>query len=128
MTAAKLAGRHVLIAQDQYLLASVLIDLVRLHGGTVVGPVSTEDDARRLADGTRVDVAVLDIELANGPCVALVEELRTKGVPVILTTTGGLSAIPDSLSGLSVLSKPFDSAVLAERIAEHCGAAQPKAS
>jgi len=118
----------VLIAEDEFLLAGVVTDLVRLHGGTVVGPVSTERDARKLIDELPVDIAVLDVMLSGGPCFALAEELTERGVPVILTTGQAMSRIPRSLSGLSVFSKPLKVAPLVDRIAELCGRARTKAS
>lgn len=116
--AGRLAGLRILIAEDEWLLADLLVDLVKLHGGTVVGPVTNEPEALAIMDGTAIDAAVLDVVLASGPCYVLAETLMERDVPVILTTGHDISEIPDDFAALPIFSKPFHMETLVDRIDE----------
>jgi CheY-like chemotaxis protein len=119
----RLSNRHILVAEDNWHLAYVLVDLIRLHQGSVVGPVSSEKEAWEALRGRTVDAAVLDVVLANGPCYALVAELLARNVPVVLTTGFSVAQLPDEFSGLPILPKPLHLETLVTHLAEHCQAA-----
>lgn len=118
----RLRGFHILIAEDDYLFANILADLIRLYGGTVVGPVTSQKAATEICETTAPDCAVLDIRLADGPCYALADALIQRGIPVILASGLASSRIPDRFRALPTFVKPFDLARLAECLADCCRA------
>jgi DNA-binding LytR/AlgR family response regulator len=94
MEAVDLAGRRILIVEDEFLLALELERRVRAAGGAVVGPVgSVERALARMHDG-RLDGALLAVDLNEQPITPLAAALRERGVPFILVTDDGDTA-PD---------------------------------
>ena len=118
----KLAGLRILIAEDSYLLASILADCIVLYGGTVVGPVQSQSSALALCKDGAVDCAVLDVKLDDGPCYPLIASLTQQGVPVLLTTGYKQAHIPALFQALPIFIKPFDLEALANCIAYCCRA------
>jgi CheY-like chemotaxis protein len=61
-----LAGRRILVVEDEYFLADDIHHALAQLGAEVVGPVPTLRGALEvLADESRIDAAVLDINLRN---------------------------------------------------------------
>jgi CheY-like chemotaxis protein len=113
----KLHGLCILVVEDEYLVADVLVQLIKLYGGTVAGPVATEEEALAILDETAVDCALLDVKLADGLCVALAEALAQRGIHVTLTTGYSISGIPEELRHLPIFTKPIDLGALVEHLA-----------
>jgi DNA-binding response OmpR family regulator len=85
-----LNGRRVLIVEDEVLIALELSDLVSDAHGSPVGPVRTNREALALLDREPVDVAILDLNLADGEATPTAERLIRTGVPVLVCTGGVL--------------------------------------
>ncbi len=74
-----LAGRSILIAEDEALIALDLEEIVERHGGRVVGPYATLD---KLLDGLAsetFDAAILDIMVGRKevfPAAAILQERK----------------------------------------------------
>lgn len=98
---------RVLIVEDEYLIASVLEDIVELQGHERLGPVSTVEQA--LAYAPRADIALVDLRLADGDSGRLLARRLVDrfGIEVIFVT-GDASALRDGFDGaLAVIQKPF---------------------
>ena len=61
-----LAGKRVLVLEDEPLIAMVLVDILEEAGCTVVGPAHDADQAAKLIAESEIDVAVLDVNLGSG--------------------------------------------------------------
>lgn len=116
----KLHGFCILIAEDEYLLAGILAELVSLNGGTVVGPVASEEDGWTILDRLKIDGAVLDVRLEDGSCFPLAEALLRRRVPVIFTTGHSVSEIPEKFRDLPTFTKPSKFEQLVDCIADCC--------
>lgn len=57
------ASPKVLIVEDEYLTALDLMELIEGWGLVCVGPAASGEEAVRLADRTRPDLAIVDISL-----------------------------------------------------------------
>lgn len=80
-----LAGRRVLIVEDEVIVAFALECEVEDAGGEIVGPAHSLEEARGLLDQP-IDVAILDINL-NGELVwPVARALRDRGVPYVLAS------------------------------------------
>lgn len=76
-------GIRVLIADDHPLFRRGLLDAIGRAGGiSVVGEAETGDEAWRLIESLRPDVAVLDIEMPGERSIDIVKKAREKGLPV----------------------------------------------
>lgn len=82
----------ILIAEDQPFIALDLALAIEDAGGEVVGPAgSVEEALALLARPARPIVgAILDVNLVDGDCSAIVEILVDLNVPIILQTGTGL--------------------------------------
>ena len=83
---ADLAGRRILIVEDEFLLAMELELLLRRRGCLVLGPVSCVDHALALLDGEPPDAALLDVNLRGERATPIAAALMALGVPFVLIT------------------------------------------
>ena len=112
-----LAGRHILLAEDDYLVAESLSALLQCLGVTILGPAATTDRALELlAQAERVDFAMVDINLRGAVGFAVADALCARGVRFAFTTGYGASAIPERYRHAAVLQKPFDEADIAKAL------------
>lgn len=104
-----LAGRRILVVEDQYLVAEEIGATIEDAGGTVMGPIPTLASALEAAETAALDAASLDVNL-NGDLVWPVAlALRKRGIPAVLVTGYAATiAIPPELAGLARLEKPVD--------------------
>ena len=101
-----IAGKRVLIVEDEFLVAAMLEDELIDHGAVVVGPAASLQEALRLAAAGEFDVAVLDWNLDGESSAPLGEMLRAAGIPFVIST--GYGAVPANFAEYQVLSKPYD--------------------
>ena len=106
-------ARHVLLVEDEELVAMVMGDELKRLVWLVVGPAATLEDAQALvSSGVRIDVGVLDIHLRGRWVHGLAEELKIRGVPFVVCT-GYEMVDPDGrFDGAPVIAKPFTAARL----------------
>lgn len=105
----ELAGKRILVVDDDYFAAEHMAHTVRNAGGSVVGPVPTGQQALRLLEAeTPVDGALLDINLGNGTSFPIAKRLEERGIPVIFVTGYDSWYLPDELDDLPILQKRED--------------------
>ena len=112
-----LNGMQVLVAEDQIFIALDLALAIEDAGGTVVGPAASVAEALDLLANTTVRAAILDVNLVDGDCSAVVEVLAGRRIPTIIQTglelPPGLAArFPD----LVVHTKPCRAARLVAQL------------
>jgi CheY-like chemotaxis protein len=108
-----LAGRRVLIAEDEYYLADDVRRLLVEHGAEILGPLPTvRESVRAVAEVAGIDCAVLDINLRGEDVFAVAQMLRQRGIPFVLATGYGEAHIPDEYRSAPRLEKPFEPAAL----------------
>ncbi len=99
-------AKRVLIAEDEALIAMLIEDEAASAGFDIVGPFATCADASRWLATDTPDVAILDHELADGPCTEVAIELRRRGVPLIVASAFLDEELPEAFHGASRISKP----------------------
>jgi DNA-binding response OmpR family regulator len=102
-----LAGRRILVVEDDMLIAVFIEAALQDLGCTVVGPASRLDRALQLATEEMFDAAILDVTIRGGQVFTVAEHLRSRGIPFVLASGYGDWALPASLQGHSRLTKPF---------------------
>jgi CheY-like chemotaxis protein len=114
-----LFGKHVLIVEDEYLVALDLTRAVEACGALVVGPAGNVRQALAIiASGAHFDVALLDVNLGDERITAVAEAVRSKGVPIVFQTGYSSSHLPESFLDCAILLKPTDPAELVRTVAE----------
>jgi DNA-binding response OmpR family regulator len=102
-----LQGYHILIVEDEYLLADDLCNALADAGAEVLGPVASIDDGLALIEsGTSIDAAVLDVNLRGDMVFPVADALRSRGVPFAFATGYDESALPERYSDTPRLEKP----------------------
>jgi DNA-binding response OmpR family regulator len=100
-------SRTAMIVDDDAGVAQILGDIVKGCGYTVSDVVHSDVAANLLLDGARRwDVVFVDLHLGDGPTgVEVARRAASCAANVILMT--GLPRLPDSLTGMGLLLKPF---------------------
>jgi DNA-binding NarL/FixJ family response regulator len=101
-----LAGKRVLIVEDEYLIADDLGYYLRKHGATIVGPVATIEQAHTLASRTMIDCAVVDLNLRGEAPYELLDHLRHEGLPALIISGYDPADIPSRFHDLPFIQKP----------------------
>jgi CheY-like chemotaxis protein len=107
-----LQGRHVLIVEDQFLIADEMSRVVVALGGKVVGPAPSLDATRRLLEKQTPDLALLDINLNGEQVWPVAHELRRRGVPLIFATGYEAADLPPAYRSEPHIGKPVNAKVL----------------
>ena len=104
-----LSGRHILVAEDEYMIAMDLRRDLRAEGAVVIGPAPSVEKALDIIEGEpRVDAALLDINLAGEPVFPLADLLRERGVPLLFATGYDMDAIPKKFADVPCCVKPLN--------------------
>lgn len=101
-----LAGKRVLVVEDEAIIAGMIEDMLTDLGAAVVGPAGTLAKAVELASSETIDAAMLDVNLRSERIEPVVETLRGRGVPFVLATGYGAAAAV-GMDGAIVVEKPF---------------------
>ena len=103
-----LAGRKVLVVEDEYLIADDLAAMLQEAGAEVIGPAASLPHAVRLTEHQQsLDAAVLDINLRGVEVFPLANELKSAGIPIIFLTGYGDINIPEEFSHYGRCEKPM---------------------
>ena len=104
-----LAGKHVFLAEDEYMIADDMRRLLEQAGAHVVGPVATVAQALTLLDVTdELDLAVLDLNLGGEKAFAIADRLRERGVRFVFATGYDQDATPSRFADVPHYEKPLD--------------------
>ena len=122
---APLQGLKVLVVEDEYLIASLIEEVLRSAGCIVSGPISRLAEAVDAAGRAACDVAVLDINLNGERVYPVAELLSRRNVPFIFLTGYAASALPAKYSERQRLCKPFK---IADLLAALSNIARPAAA
>jgi CheY-like chemotaxis protein len=99
---------RILVAEDAFLLVSLLQDLFDTLGWEMVGPATRLLDALQLARHESFDAALLDVNLDGAMSWDAAIVLKERGIPFVFGTGYNVSAVlPESLAGTPVIGKPY---------------------
>ncbi|WP_336489483.1 response regulator [Methylobacterium nigriterrae] len=88
-----LAGRRVLVVEDEYVIAMDMQSSLQEVGAEVAGPVPDAEQALALIEAASLDAAVLDVNLRGEAVYTVADRLRERDVPYQFAT--GESQIVD---------------------------------
>ena len=114
--APSLEGRRILVVEDEFLLALEVEAALTSFGCFVAGPFAKLGKALVAARATRIDGAVLDINLNGEMVYPLAEYLDFAGVPFVFLTGYVPSDLPERFRRFRRLPKPLHTQTLRQII------------
>lgn len=119
MADGSLAGRAILVVEDEYFAAADLCGELAHAAAIVVGPASSLEEAMHLIRSTpRIDGAILDINLRGELVYPAADLLRDRRVTFLFATGYDQSMIPARFKGVLRCEKPISPAKLCRHLAE----------
>lgn len=103
-----LAGRRVLVLEDDYYLASDTAGALRAAGAEVAGPFAQQAPALEAIRGGGLSSAIVDINLGSGPSFETAQALRQAGVPFVFLTGYDRNTILEGFRDVPRLEKPTE--------------------
>lgn len=114
-----LAGRSILVVEDEYLIAIELKRWLQAVGCEVLGPVPSVEQALDLIEDRSPEAAVLDVNLGDGDEVyPVADKLEELAVPYVFTTGDVRLAGTSIYSHRPRLEKPFSESELVRAVAK----------
>lgn len=103
---------NILIAEDDWLLADTLAVMLEERGARVIGPTPSAKIATDLVTKSKVDFALVDMNLQDSFSDPLVETLQARGIPFAILTA--YRDLPTNCGehAVATLHKPVDQAKL----------------
>jgi len=99
---------RILVAEDSFLLVSLLQEVFDALGWQMIGPATRFVDALQLARHELFDAALLDVNLDGALSWEVAIALKERGIPFVFGTGYSVSAVlPDDLRGSPVIGKPY---------------------
>ena len=102
-----LAGRRVLLVEDEAVIAFAVEDMLGELGCAVVGPAFRLDEAIELARAEAIEVAILDVNLNDQRSYAVADELARRGVPFLFATGYAEAGVQWDGKEVPLLAKPY---------------------
>ena len=82
----RLAGKRLLVVEDDYLVAMEIAWALERAGAEVIGPAPTVEAAPDALEQTAPDGAILDINLGAKMAFSVADALLARGIPSIFAT------------------------------------------
>ncbi|TCM50798.1 CheY-like chemotaxis protein [Rhizobium sp. PP-F2F-G48] len=113
-----LAGKRVLVVEDEMLVAMTLEDTLIDLGLVVVGVAMHLEEALERASHERLDVAVLDINLNGERSYPVADMLQARGIPFIFASGYGHTDRGTAFPDTPTLAKPYHPDELAQALTQ----------
>ena len=113
---ASLEGIRILLVEDEYLVASLIEEILEIAGCVVTGPIPRLAQAVDAADRETCDAAVLDVNLAGERIYPVAEILSRRNIPFVFVT--GYGVLPGEYANRPRLCKPFKMADLIDTLSD----------
>jgi PAS domain S-box-containing protein len=105
---ALLAGKRLLVVEDEVLVAMDVVDELERAGATVLGTAQSVSQALELIRQSRPNAVVLDGNLGGESVEAVAEALSARSVPFCFLSGYGREHLPAQFGHVPIVEKPFD--------------------
>lgn len=113
-----LAGRRILVVEDEPLIALHDRDMLREWGCEVIGTARSVPHAIALIQDQSPDAVLLDMSLQGCTSEPVADMMIKAGVPFIVTTAFTTRMLRPSLRGVPILRKPVEERKLEKALTE----------
>ncbi|WP_425991414.1 response regulator [Brevundimonas sp. TWP2-3-2] len=101
----KLAGKRILVVEDEPIVAMLVEDILLDEGAAIVGPAANVAQAMLLAATAEIDAGFLDVNLNGEDSHCIAAKLRERGIPFVYATGYGTSG--EMNTETPVIQKPY---------------------
>lgn len=112
-----LSGRRVLVVEDEMMVLMGIEGALADLGCAAVSAAATVGEALSLLETERFDVAMLDVNLGDGPSYPIADALAMRSIPFVFSTGYGEQGIEARFANRPVLRKPYSDQQLAAALA-----------
>jgi DNA-binding LytR/AlgR family response regulator len=109
---------RILIVEDEFVVALAIERTLEALGHEPIAGGASIEDALRGAETPGLDGALLDVNILGGPVWPAAQRLVELGVPILLVTGYGDSAIDPAWQHLPRCAKPFDEGEIVRFVGE----------
>lgn len=102
-----LKGLRILVVEDEYLVATDIVEAIETLGGKVIGPCPDLGTARRMLREELLDGAVVDLNLKGELGDPLARQIAARGVPILYYTGYGTPPAGEALPAGRKAVKPL---------------------
>ena len=102
----KLAGKCILIVEDEQMIAENLAFELAESGAQVIGPVSSITAALDIIGNTKLDGVTLDIKLMGEMAFSVADVLADRGIPFVFLTGYDAGTVPERHANVPRVEKP----------------------
>jgi DNA-binding response OmpR family regulator len=102
----RLAGKRVLIVEDEQLFADYLADAMAAEGAEVIEPVASVNAALDAITNTLLDGVTLDLKLKGETILPVADILAARNIPFIFLTGYGAADVPARHANVTRVEKP----------------------
>jgi CheY-like chemotaxis protein len=108
---------HVLVLEDEWIIADQIEAALEDAGYAVVGPVGRVDAAMELLKSRPLDAAVLDINVHGDRSFRVARQLAQDAIPFVFLSGYERTQLPAALSKRPLMQKPVDLPALCRCVA-----------
>lgn len=125
-----LTGLHLLVVEDEAMVALMIEDILADLGCTAVEVAGTVAQGLAILQDPKppLDGAILDVNIGGEKVYPVAEALAAKGVPFIFATGYGIAGISEAFSHVPALAKPYEPRSLERLLASTLNRPPPPAS
>lgn len=102
-----MAATHILVVEDEFLIALDITGVLEQAGLTVIGPAANVRDALEAIARETVDGALLDAHLGGEPVGHVADALIARGIPFAFVSGYGREHLPAAYRTAPLVKKPF---------------------
>jgi len=124
---AELEGVRVLVVEDEFLVATLIEDMLQSAGCVVSGPIPRLAEALDAVDRGSYDAAILDVNLGGERIDPVAQALSCRNVPFVFLTGYSTGSLPGEYAERPYLRKPFKITDLLSTVSNLVHTRPPKA-
>jgi CheY-like chemotaxis protein len=102
-----LAGRRILVVEDEMMVAMVLETMLDDAACRIVGPFGRLAQALASAQRDSIDAALLDVNLHGEQVFPVADALAQRNIPFVFVTGYGAGGLPPRFKNRPALTKPY---------------------
>lgn len=119
-----LKNARVLILEDEWMIATHMVELLEDYGCKVVGPANRIAKALELVSAEAIDGALLDLNVAGETAYGVAQALRDRGVPFTFVTGYSSGLINEDYRDRASIQKPINATKFRQALESMLSAAE----